>query len=338
MIRVRVEVERLMMKQPFVITGYVFDAMPAIVVTLTDGVHAGRGEAQGVYYLQDDTDNMVRVVESVRGEVEAGLSRAALQTRLPPGGARNALDCALWELEAARSGQPVWRLAGFDSVKPLVTTMTSGAQAPEEMARTARGFTGARAIKLKLTGEPALDVARVAAVRAACPQAWLGVDANQGYSMASLETVLPDFVAHDVKLVEQPLPRGQEDRLDGFESPIPIAADESLQSLADMPALAGRFQVANLKLDKCGGLTEALEMARRARDMGLSVMVGNMAGTSWAMAPAYIVGQLCEIVDLDGPVSLAADRTPAVVYQDGMIVCDDRVWGLGVAGKEAVPS
>ena len=336
MVKMQVTVERLMMKRPFIITGYVFDAMPAIIVTLTDGEHVGRGEAQGVYYLRDDTDNMVRLVESVRGEIEAGLSRAALQTRLPPGGARNALDCALWELEGARTGQPVWRLAGFDSVRPLVTTMTAGADAPEVMADTAGGFTGARAIKLKLTGEPALDVARVAAVRAACPDAWLGVDANQGYSLASLQEVLPDFADLDVKLVEQPLPRGQEQALDGFRSPIPLAADESLQSLDDLAALAGRFQVANLKLDKCGGLTEAMAMAKRARDMGLGVMVGNMAGSSWAMAPGYIVGQLCEIVDLDGPIWLADDRTPAVEYRDGEIVCDDRVWGCGAARKEAV--
>ncbi len=330
MVEMRVHVERLVMKRPFVITGYVFDAMPAIIVTLTDGAHAGRGEAQGVYYLHDDAEHMVRLVESVRGEVEAGLSRAALQTRLPPGGARNALDCAMWDLEASRAGQPVWRLAGFDSVRPLVTTMTAGAEAPEVMAETVRGFAGVRAIKLKLTGEPALDVARVAAVRAACPDAWLGVDANQGYSLASLESVLPKFVDLHVKLVEQPLPRGQEAALDGFASPIPLAADESLQSLEDVAGLAGRFQVANLKLDKSGGLTEALAMARRAREMGLGVMVGNMAGTSWAMAPAYIVGQLCEVVDLDGPISLAADRTPAVVYRDGEIHCADNVWGLGV--------
>lgn len=327
--KLHVAIERLAMKRPFVITGYVFDAMPAIIVTLTDGAHVGRGEAQGVYYLHDDTDNMVRQVESIRGEIEAGLTRAELQSRLPPGGARNALDCALWELEAAREGVPVWRLAGFDAVSPLITTMTAGAGAPELMAETARDFPDVRAIKLKLTGEPALDVARVAAVRAACPDAWLGVDANQGYGIDDLRAVLPDFVEQNVKLVEQPLPRGQEHALDGFVSPIPLAADESLQSMDDLAGLAGQFQVANLKLDKCGGLTEALAMARRAREMGLGVMVGNMAGSSWAMAPAYIVGQLCQIVDLDGPISLATDRDPAVQYRDGRIVCDDHVWGTG---------
>ncbi len=336
MVELRVSVERLLMKRPFVITGYVFDAMPAIVVTLTDGPHSGRGEAQGVYYLQDDVGQMQRQVESVRAGVEAGLSREALQSALPPGGARNALDCAMWDLEASRQGVPAWRLAGFEAVHPLVTTMTAGANPPDVMAETARGFAGARAIKLKLTGEPALDVARVAAVRAACPDAWLGVDANQGYTLADLEAVLPDFVANNVELVEQPLPRGQEAALDGFVSPIRLAADESLLSMADLEKLPGRFQVANLKLDKCGGLTEGLAMARRARDMGLGVMVGNMAGSSWAMAPAYIVGQLCEIVDLDGPISLAGDRDPAVEYKDGKIVCDDRVWGTGVARAEAL--
>jgi L-alanine-DL-glutamate epimerase-like enolase superfamily enzyme len=327
--KMQVEVERLKMKRPFSITGYVFDAMPAIIVTLTDGVHVGRGEAQGVYYLLDDTDNMVRLVESVRHDIEAGLSRAALQMRLPPGGARNALDCALWELEASRARQPVWRLAGLESVRPLLTTMTAGADTPAVMAETARAFVGARAIKLKLTGEPALDTARVAAVRSACPDVWLGVDANQGYSLPGLRAVLPDFVGYGVQLVEQPLPRGQDHALQGFHSPIPLAADESLQSIDDLAGLAGRYQVANLKLDKCGGLTEALAMARRARRMGLGVMVGNMAGSSWAMAPAYIVGQLCDIVDLDGPIALARDRAPAVEYRHGEIVCDDAVWGCG---------
>jgi L-alanine-DL-glutamate epimerase-like enolase superfamily enzyme len=158
----------------------------------------------------------------------------------------------------------------------------------------------------------------------------LGVDANQGYGLASLEAILPAFVEQGVKLVEQPLPRGQEEALRGFDSPIPLAADESLQSLEDLSAIAGCFQVANLKLDKCGGLTEALAMAKRAREMGLGVMVGNMAGSSWAMAPAFIVGQLCEIVDLDGPTALASDRTPAVEYRNGELVCDDRVWGSGI--------
>ncbi len=331
MLKLHVDVEALPMRRPFVITGYVFEAMPAIVVRLTDGSYTGRGEAAGVYYLDDDTDKMLRMVEDVRVEIEGGASRTDLQRLLPPGGARNAIDCALWELDAARQGEPAWRLAGFDALRPLVTTMTAGAGTPESMVEVACGFVGARAIKLKLTGDAPLDVARVQAVREALPEAWLGVDANQGYTLRKLETVLPAFVGADVRLVEQPLPRGQEAALDGFASPIPLAADESLQSIDDLPGLVGRVQVANIKLDKCGGLTEGLAQARRARELGLGVMVGNMAGSSWAMAPACIVGQLCEIVDLDGPLALKGDRMPAVTYRDGEIVCGDEVWGRGSA-------
>ena len=217
MLKMSVSVEHLAMKRPFVITGYVFDSMPAVVVTLSDGVHAGRGEAAGVYYLDDGVEAMSGMLDSVRDEVEAGLSREALQSRLPPGGARNALDCAMWDLEAARSGTPVWKLAGLASCRPLVTTMTAGAGTPEAMADIARGFAGARAIKLKLTGEVDLDAARVGAVREACPDAWLGVDANQGYSLDSLRSALPAFLRHDVRLVEQPLPAWRGGAARGFQ-------------------------------------------------------------------------------------------------------------------------
>jgi len=327
MLSLHVVADNLFLRTPFAISGYVFEFMPAIVVTLTDGVHTGRGEASGVYYFGDDAARMMAQVQSVRAEVEAGYSRSALQTLLPAGGARNALDCAMWELEASRAGVPVWQLAGLSAVRPLVTTMTAGADTPESMARTAAAFTAARAIKLKLTGDVVLDAARVAAVRQAYPTVWLGVDANQGYDLARLRAVMPHFLRHEVALVEQPLPRGQEHLLEGFASPIRLAADESLQGLADLESLRGRFDVVNIKLDKCGGLTEALAIAGRARALGLAVMVGNMAGSSWAMAPAFIVGQFCDVVDLDGPLVLRQDRDPAVRYVDGEIHCGDAVWG-----------
>ena len=334
MLEFRVKIDELLMKRPFVITGHVFNVMPTVVVMLSDGVHAGRGEAAGVYYLQDDASNMVAMIEGVRAEVEAGITRKDLQRLLPPGGARNALDCALWDLEAAQTGQPVWRLAGIDAPRPLLTVMTAGANDPEVMAEDARSFTGAKAVKLKLTGEPDLDVARVQAVRRARPDVWIGVDANQGYSLEGLREVLPAFVRQNVKLVEQPLPRGGEHHLDGFKSPIPLAADESLLSSADLSGLVGRFSVANIKLDKCGGLTEGLAMVEGARGLGLGVMVGNMAGSSWAMAPAFIVGQACQIVDLDGPISLRNDRSPGVDYKDGEVWCSDAVWGRGVGPED----
>ena len=338
MIELQLRTDNLLMKQPFAIHGYVFDAMPSVVATLSDGRHLGRGEAAGVYYLRDDPANMVDMIESVRGEVESGVTREGLRRLLPPCGARNALDCALWELEAARAGRPVWRLAGLDAMRPLVTTLTAGAAAPEVMAETARSFVGAKAIKLKLTGDFDLDVRRVEAVRAARPDVWLAVDANQGYSLESLAEALPHFVRSGVKLVEQPLARGREADLDGFSSQIPLAADESALSSADLSGLVGRFDIVNIKLDKCGGLTEALAMVEGARALGLGVMVGNMAGTSWAMAPAFVVGQFCEVVDLDGPISLKADRSPAVVYRDGEIWCDDAVWGRGVGADTPLPA
>jgi L-Ala-D/L-Glu epimerase / N-acetyl-D-glutamate racemase len=319
--------EKLRLSVPFRISGYVFEAQDAIVVTLDDGEHRGRGEASGVYYLDDNMPEMVAAVEANRAAIEAGIDRVSLQHLLPPGGARNALDCALWDLDAHRTGKPVWQLAGLPAPKSLVTTFTLGAEDPAIMAAGAKNYAQARAIKMKLTGDFDLDIARVRAVRAARPEVWLGVDANQGYTIDALSALLAVMVEAKVSLVEQPLRRGREADLDGFHSPIPLAADESALSLADVPGLVGRFRVVNIKLDKCGGLTEGLAMAHAARALGLKVMVGNMVGTSWAMAPAFVVGQLCDVVDLDGPIFLAQDRKPGLRYEDGMAWCDEHVWG-----------
>lgn len=194
------------------------------------------------------------------------------------------------------------------------------------MAEDARAASSARALKLKLTGEPT-DLDRVRAVRAARPDVWLGVDANQAWTRSALEQLLPALVAADVRLIEQPCRIGREVDLDGLASPIPIAADESAQSIADLAGLLGRFQAVNIKLDKCGGLTAALAMAREARRLGLDVMVGNMGGTSLAMAPAFLVGQLSQIVDLDGPLFLSDDRSPAVTYECGELWSPEEIWG-----------
>ena len=322
-----VAVEQVELAAPFRISGFVFERQDIVVVTLRDGSHQGRGEASGVYYLKDDSQKMVATLEAHRAEIERGIDRESLQQLLPPGGARNAVDCALWELDAARAGRMAWELAGLRAVNPLVTTFTLGADEPAVMAEGARKYVHARALKLKLTGELDLDMARVRAVRAARPGAWIGVDANQGYRIDALNSLIPVLVEANVSLLEQPLARGREADLQGYVSPIPIAADESALCLADVPGLAGRFDVVNIKLDKCGGLTEALAMAHRARELGLKVMVGNMVGTSLAMAPGFVVGQLCDVVDLDGPTFLKRDRTPGVTYADGKIWCGDDVWG-----------
>lgn len=328
-LQLTVATETLRLAQPFRIAGHVFESSDVIVVTLDDGTYQGRGEGGGVFFLGDDVPHMLAAVEAARGAIEAGASREELRAIMPPGGGRNAVDCALWELEANRAGLPVWQLAGQATPRALRTTFTLGADTPEVMARGATGYAGAKAIKIKLTGELDLDVARVRAIRAARPDVWLGVDGNQGFTIADLPALVEAMVAERVSLIEQPLARGREADLDGFVSPIPIAGDESLLSLADLDGAVGRFQVVNIKLDKCGGLTEGLLMAAKARELGLEVMVGNMVGTSLAMAPGFVLGQLCDVVDLDGPTFLAQDRQPGVTYAEGDIWAGPEVWGSG---------
>jgi L-alanine-DL-glutamate epimerase-like enolase superfamily enzyme len=325
-------VERLQMKTPFRISGYTFSEGTVAVATLSQGGVSGRGEANGVYYLNDDAAAISRTIESHREAIERGLTRAELQALLPVGGARNALDCAYWDLESQLLGRPVWQLVGLDGIKPLVTTYTLGADDPAT-TRTgaAQKYASARALKLKLDGNVDADVERVRAVREARPDVWLGVDANQGYTIETLPLLLPTLVDARVQLLEQPLKRGREADLAGFECPIPIAADESVQSAADIEALVGRFQVINIKLDKCGGLTEALRMVDTARRFGMRTMVGGMVGTSLAIAPGFVVGQRCEFVDLDAPTILASDRRPAVRYRHGRVWCPEELWGCATA-------
>jgi len=210
--------------------------------------------------------------------------------------------------------------------RPLQTTFTLGAAAPETMAPGARAYADAGALKLKLTGEASLDVARIRAVRAARPGAWLSVDANQGYALDTIAELLPALVDCRIVLLEQPFARGRERDMCAVDFPVPTAADESCLDLTELERIAGLFDMVNIKLDKCGGLTEGLMIAKRARELGLKAMVGNMGGSSLAMAPAFVLGQLCDVVDLDGPTILAQDCTPAVSYRDGCVACAVEVW------------
>jgi L-alanine-DL-glutamate epimerase-like enolase superfamily enzyme len=330
-LRLAYRVETHALSAPFRISGFVFETSDVILVELTDGDQVGRGEAAGVYYLNDDVAHMVAELESHREAIETCSTRDELRDRMPRGGARNAVDCAMWELEAKRRGVEARRLAGVEQANALLTTFTLGAEDPEIMAERARDFADARALKLKLTGDLDVDIGRVRSVRCARPDVWLGVDANQGFAREELDPLVEALMAQRVALLEQPLARGREEDLDGYRCPIPIAADESAVGLDDIAALVGRFDVVNIKLDKCGGLTEALLIADEARRHGLGVMVGNMVGTSLAMAPAFIVGQQCDVVDLDGPTFLREDRTPACEYRDGTIWCPDEVWGSRAA-------
>ena len=324
-----VAVETLRLAQPFRISGYVFTHSDVVVVTLRDGEYQGRGEGGGVYYLGDDVPHMLYSIGAVRAAIEAGPTREELRSIMPAGGARNAVDCALWELEAARAGMPVWQLADQPAPRALTTTFTLGADTPDAMAEGARRYADARSIKVKLTGELDLDIARVKAIRLARPDVWLGVDGNQGFVASQLDQLVAALAEQRVSLLEQPLARGRESDLYGYKSEIPIAGDESLLTFDDVAGAVGCFDVVNIKLDKCGGLTEGLLMAAEARRLGLGVMVGNMVGTSLAMAPAFVLGQQCEIVDLDGPTFLAEDRQPSVVYDAGTIFAGPEVWGSG---------
>lgn len=334
----KVGIEHWPFTKSFRISGYSFSKVDVVVVTLSDGVHEGRGEAAGVYYHPgDDAAGMAARIEGLRPRIEAGLDRATLGRLLPPCGARNALDCALWDLEAKRAGRPAWVLAGLEEPRPRTTTYTIGANDPQTMAEIAHGFREALALKLKLTGD-AIDLERVRQVRAARPDVWLGVDANQGLTRETYARLLPTLADCGVNLLEQPFPLDRDAWLDRLGSPIPIAADESVQGLDGIAGLVGRVQVINIKLDKCGGLTEALAMAEEARRHGLQVMVGNMLGTVLAMAPAFLVGQLCDVVDLDGPMPLASDRDPPIVYRDGKVWCPPEAWGYPTPGSRPATS
>jgi L-Ala-D/L-Glu epimerase len=313
--------------EPFRIAGYLFNAMPSVVATISDNGSVGRGEAAGVYYLGDDQDQMVAVLENIRATVEVGLSRDDLQVLLPPCGARNALDCALWELEAKLARIPVWELAAVPKPKPLTSLFTLPADDPSVLASKVDRLSFAKAIKLKLDGDIDADRERIRVVREARPDAWIAVDANQGFEAAGLEGLARAANDFSVSLIEQPLKRGAEPGLDGWRPGIPVAADESILDLTELRERASYFDVINIKLDKCGGLTEALKMARASRMFGKQVMVGNMGGSTLAMAPGFILGQLCDVVDLDGPYGLADDPLAGQIYNDGNIFVAETIWG-----------
>lgn len=315
------------MREPFRISGYLFESMPSVQVAIEDGDSRGRGEAAGAYYLKDDVPNMQAGIESARDAIEQGADRTALQQLLPAGGARNAIDCALWELESNASGTAVWQLAGAPGTDALTTTFTLSADSPERILASLSKFPAPRALKMKLDGDLDSDIARVRAVRGARPDMWIGVDANQGYDGRTIEKLIAALVDAKVSLLEQPNRRGEEAMLDGLDCPIPIAADESILDGNELEQHYQRFDVINIKLDKCGGLTEALRMKDMVRKMGKTLMVGNMAGGSLATAPAFVLGQFCDIVDLDGPWYLTDDPVADRLYDDGQIAMPRDFWG-----------
>ncbi|MEJ0038084.1 MAG: N-acetyl-D-Glu racemase DgcA [Gammaproteobacteria bacterium] len=313
---------------PLHITARSFAQAYTVVVELTDGRFMGRGECNGAYYRGETQATMEAEIERARPQIEKGIDRSALRQLMPAGGARNAVDAALWDLEAKRAGTRAWTLAGLTEIRPLVTAFTVGVDTPEKMGAAAAAAATRKldVLKLKLTGDD--DLARVAAVRAGHPHARIIVDANQGWSERHLREFPRELARLGVELIEQPLRAGADDLLEGFESPVPFCADESCQTLLSVPALVGKYQFVNIKLDKCGGLTEALLLAQDARARGLRLMVGCMLGSSLGMAPAFIVGQRCEFVDLDAPLLQVNDIEHGIRY-DGNVMAppEPRLWG-----------
>lgn len=288
-----------------------------VVAEIADDGIVGRGECVPYARYGETADGVAAAIEGQAGAVASGLDRNRLDRALPPGAARNALDCALWDLEAKQSGRPVWQLAGLGAPQPLVTAYTLSLAAPESMGAVARANRERPLLKVKLGG--ADDMARVAAVRRSAPRARLVVDANEAWTPDLLPEYLPAMARLDVALVEQPLPAGRDDALAGITRPVPVCADESCHTSGDVAALVGRYDVVNVKLDKTGGLTEAIRLVDAARRAGLGVMVGCMVGTSLAMAPAILLGAGAAFVDLDGPLLLAEDRPHGLRYANGRV-------------------
>jgi L-Ala-D/L-Glu epimerase len=297
-----------------------------VLVELKDEAFVGRGEALGVFYHGETVEKLLDQLASVASDLRNRPSREDLQRLLPAGGARHALDCALWDIEAKRQGCRAWELAGIGAAHPLISAFTLSVDAPEAMGKAAAGCGWASLLKVKLSGDD--DLARVRSVRAARRDAEIIVDANQGWSERQLQEFTPQLAALGVKLIEQPLPAGKDDALAHFTSPVPLCADESCQTTESLPALAGKYQYVNIKLDKAGGLTEGMRLARVAKEQGFGLMIGCMAGTSLSMAPAFVVGQLCDLVDLDGPLLLKSDVPDAIRYEGNrMFAPDAKLWG-----------
>jgi len=318
MIACQTSIEHWAMSEPFEIAREVITDLPVLMLSLSDGRgHTGRAEAAGVDYDGETPQSMAGQIAAVLDRLHDGIDGRELMQILPAGGARNALDCALWDLRAKQSGIPAWRQAGLDPLEPVTTVFTIGLGDEGTTRRKIRAARHYPLLKLKVDAQRHVDIVRM--VREEHPAARVIVDANQSWSRELLVALMPELVTLGVELVEQPLPRGEDAQLDGLQSPIPLAADESCTDSSSLSALAGRYQYITIKLDKCGGLTEAFAMADASQRLGLGLMVGNMCGTSLAMAPAFLLAQHCTYVDLDGPLLQQLDRATPLVYHGGLI-------------------
>ncbi len=324
--RLRVRRESWPLARPFSIARGTKTSADVVVAEIEDDGIVGRGECVPYARYGETIEGVVARLEIERGAIADGLDRHALQTRLPAGAARNALDCALWDFDAKAAGRPAWEMAGVAPPQPTVTAETIGLDNPEAMGRAAARLAGRPLLKIKLDGEHIVE--RVTAVRTAAPKARLIVDANEAWDLARLDAAGPALAALGVAMIEQPLPAACDAALAGYRGPIALCADESMHTAADIAGLAPRYQMVNIKLDKAGGLTEALRAVAAARAAGLGIMVGCMVCTSLAIAPALLLAAAAGVVDLDGPLWLARDRAPALHYRDGLLLpAPAALWG-----------
>jgi len=296
-----------------------------IVVTVSDGEYIGRGECVPIARYNQNTAAVLAQIESIKTEND--LDRRKLQQLLPPGAARNGLDCALWDLEAKISGKRVWELANISIVPDVETSFTISLDTPDTMGAAAQAAASSPILKLKLCGDDG-DRRRVDAVRKAAPAARLLIDANESWSPEHYRKITPALKELGVELIEQPFPANADDVLENLDHPIPVCADESCHTTADLPQLKNRYEMINVKLDKTGGLTEALHLCERARESGFKLLIGCMACTSLGIAPARLLASAADYVDLDGPLLLARDREHPLPYENGRIGWPPRqLWG-----------
>jgi len=288
-----------------------------VIAEIADGDSRGRGECVPLERFGETADSVTAALNAMKDAIFSGLNRETVQRAMPPGAARNALDCAFWDIDANRAFCSVADLAGLAATPPVTTAFTIALDTPEKMAEQAAANRTRPLLKLLLGGDG--DVERVQAVRQAVPAARLIVDANENWTAAQLKTFMPALADCRIELIEQPLPAGADDALAGWEHTIPLCADESCRSLADLDALTGRYNAVNIKLDQVGGLTEALALVAAAKRLGLRIMAGGTLGTSLGIAPALLIAQQAEIVHLDGPLHLAADRHPGLRYEGSTI-------------------
>ena len=296
-----------------------------VVVTVSDDEQIGRGECVPIRRYDQSTASALAQIESVKSE--KSVDRQQLRKLLPAGAARNALDCALWDLEAKRSGKRAWELANVSMAAEVETSFTISLDTPAKMGLAAKAVAKLPILKVKLGGDD-IDLARVKNVRQNAPNARLLIDANESWSPEHYKRVMPAFRQCGITLIEQPFPAAADEVLETLDHPVPVCADESCHTSADLPRLKNRYEVVNVKLDKTGGLTEALRLCERARESGFKLLIGCMVGTSLSMAPARLLASNADYVDLDGPLLLARDREHGLSYRDGKIGIPSReLWG-----------